>query len=300
MSFSKFSAEFTLSEITAKAAIMVSNDVLEKVRAHGQPCVKFHKSNKLEFTVERTSGSLNIKSTVSDEKMMAYIRIGKKLIISFSRMGLTNFKKTNIPLAEGVNILCPEMFFMLEKCFFQREVSTNCKEIQFDILTAKEPRFAKSAGNKLDNFNAAGWDSGVSRLGMFATTLASLADKETFNDFKVFADMIGDAEEVLVVEANDDVNWGINKFTTQFLEEFEPLIATSADPEAEFFDIAKSLFGGKNMLGELLTPIILAVRGMDYDQYMREIDGVKFVSVEPFSGSDEHDSKRVCSERTCS
>jgi predicted NAD-dependent protein-ADP-ribosyltransferase YbiA (DUF1768 family) len=228
-----------------------------------------------------TSGPVEVVCTEPGEKMMALMRVGKKLIISFSRMGFTNFRKVVVPLDPaqpgGVDIKCPEMIFMLHKCLFQTGVSTNCEDIQFEILTAAQPRFAKSAARNLNNFNNTVWDGGVSEVAMFSTTLASLTSLEAWNDFKAMAAMIGDADEVLVVEANDgDDIWAINMFTQDLIKDLLPLVAGATDPEAEFFSMAKSLFKGQNKLGEMLTPILGAVRNMEHAEYMKMVEGVVF------------------------
>lgn len=79
-------------------------------------------------------------------------------------------------------------------------------------------------------------------------------------------------DHFLVIEANDDKLWGINRFTKDFLD------ALSADSEEkDLIAAALKQFDGRNRLGAVLTDFLLAVEGMDYQSYMAALDGVEFV-----------------------
>ena len=238
---------------------------------------------------EKTVGAMKIKhSEIHKAKMIAFVTKGENGIIVFGRKGLTNFAEASIKLLtveqlkeldihsdSDISAFCSEMIFTL----FKRQSTPgdpNFELITNTILLAPTPLHAKKATGpgKLDPFDVAKWDA-MSMQAMYVSTVMRCTDETQFNLFKECTKMMRDegVKTFLVIEANDDDTWGINRFTNEFLE---GLYTTCTD---DLIAAATELFRGENQLGKVFTDFMLAIEPMDYETYMRAIADVQFVTV---------------------
>lgn len=220
---------------------------------------------------------LTIRTFVEKEpKMFALITKGDKAILAFTRCALTNFAHSPVEL-HGVPIACSEQLFKMHcvSAHYDLPDCTNCDEVMQAIVNAKEPRFAKTATNVLVKFNPTLWNT-LSQQAMLASIMLILTNPATFERFKSIAAFAGE-KELEVVEANDDVNWGINMFAAPFMEQLTDKFG--ADPDADLFETARGLYKGDNKLGKILTSVLTAIRPMEHADYLEATKGISFAEL---------------------
>jgi len=228
-------------------------------------------------TVE--SGNLKIvRSPEHAEKMIAFAtstKGDKKTgLIVFGRKALTNFGRLDVELVPGVNVYCSEQLFKL-CCASAHSGDQNLHKVMLAILMASKPFDAKKATFGLEKFDPEMWDA-MSQQAMFLSTVMRCKHEPTFRMFKQCIEMMRSegVTSFLVIEANDDKLWGINRFTKPFLE------ALCADSEEQdLIAAALKQFDGANRLGTVLTDFMLAIEGMEYGDYMAALEGVEFAVV---------------------
>ena len=263
------------------APITIPSAVVDEV-SKGGPTHKmtgFHDGMPEAFeTVE--SGNLKIvRSPEHAEKMIAFVtstKGDKKTgLIVFGRKALTNFGRSDVDLVPGVNVYCSEQLFKL-CCASAHSSDQNLHKVMLAILMASKPFDAKKATFGLEKFDPEMWDA-MSPQAMFLSTVMRCKHEPTFRMFKQCIGMMRSegVTSFLVIEANNDNLWGINRFTKPFLD------ALCADSEADQDLIAAALkqFDGVNQLGTVLTDFMLAIEGMEYGDYMAALEGVEFAVV---------------------
>lgn len=257
--------------------------VVEKKQSIGG----FHK--EIGELTETTVGPLTISASPEDkEKMFAFVTKGKSGLIVFGRKGLTNFAETDVELLSeaevkkqfpdataGVNAKCSEQLFKL-MCAGTHADNQHFESVVTNILLAPKPQVAKAACLKLEPFNSEYWDS-LSPQAMYQATILRCTHKKSFDMFKQCLSKLRETgvETFTVIEANDDDKWGINRFTKPFLAD----LCKNATEEEDLIATATKLFDGKNQLGTVLTDFMLVIEGVEYEDYMAALEGVKFVEV---------------------
>jgi predicted NAD-dependent protein-ADP-ribosyltransferase YbiA (DUF1768 family) len=241
---------------------------------------KLHVEEKGKLKITRSAEHL--------ERMIAFVTSEKSKsgLIPFGRKGLTNFAETEVQLlsaeevkkiapsaVDPIRVCCSEQIFKL-LCASVHRGDPNFEKVVTNILAAAKPTVAKKATGELDKFNNELWDQ-ISKQAMYIATLLRCTHKPVFEEYKRCIRMMKGVESFLVIEANDDKIWGINRFTIDFLA----ALAEAYDGEEDLIAAAAAHFGGKNFLGEVLTDFMMAIRDMEYDDYMRELEGVQFVEI---------------------
>ena len=235
----------------------------------------FHDGMPDTFETEETRGLKIVRSTEDAEKMIAFVtstKGEKKMgLVVFGRKALTNFGRSEVELLPGVVAYCSEQIFKLF-CASAHSGDANLESVMLSILMAPKPFDAKRATSGLGDFKGAMWDA-MSQQAMYLSTMMRCKHEPTFMMFKQCIAMIRSegATSFLVIEANDDKLWGINRFTKQFLA------ALCADDDEDLIAVALKQFDGANRLGMVLTDFMLAIEGMEYAEYMQAIMDVSFV-----------------------
>jgi predicted NAD-dependent protein-ADP-ribosyltransferase YbiA (DUF1768 family) len=253
--------------------------LVDEFVAEGGPQMgDFHKG---EFAfVEKADemfGTLRVRHTaVHDEKMGAYVTDGRMVAVLFSRMKLTNFAESPLPL-----VSCTEQLFMLHKACSIRNCP-NLHECLRKILSANKPRTAKGVGRDLKGFVDTEWDL-LCVASMQAAIHYACTNEATFLRYQSvvtqcpcpeMAKLIAEGK-VKVYECNDDKLYGIDCFTKAALcklAELEP----GFDLEEAMTSIAGTTL---NRLGKVLTEFLLAIRDLTYAEYMERVKGVEFLKV---------------------
>jgi predicted NAD-dependent protein-ADP-ribosyltransferase YbiA (DUF1768 family) len=224
------------------------------------------------------SGLRILRSDEHPEKMFAVVGFGEEALIVFGRKGLTNFARSDVELLPGVNIFCSEQSFKLGCATSQlcAETQEEFEKVVHAIVFAAKPVDAKKAPSEFKNFDASKWDP-ISKQYMYQSTVLRCTHEPTFQMFKRCIETVRSmgAKRFLVIEANDgDKLWGVNCFTKPFLEALEEV-----SPRGGLIEDAKSIFKGKNQLGEVLTDFMSAIDELDYSKFMAELNGVKFAEI---------------------
>jgi predicted NAD-dependent protein-ADP-ribosyltransferase YbiA (DUF1768 family) len=253
--------------------------LVDEFVAEGGPQMgDFHKG---EFAfVEKADemfGTLRVRHTaVHDEKMGAYVTDGRMVAVLFGRMGMTNFASSPLPL-----VSCTEQLFMLHKACSIRNCP-NLHECLRKILSAKKPFQAKSGGRDLQGLDPAEWDR-QSEACMRAAIHYACTHEATFLRYQrvvtqcpcpEMAKLIAEGQ-FEVFECNDDIRWGIGRFTKDVLGKLAVLGADFDLKEAMTFIAGTT----QNCLGKVLTEFLLAIRDLTYAEYMERVKGVEFLKV---------------------
>lgn len=222
------------------------------------------------------AGKLKIVRSPEDpEKMIAFVTStktdNKSGLIVFGRKALTNFGRSDVELVPGVDVHCSEQIFKMF-CANAHCGDANVDSVMISILTASKPFEAKKATSGLEKFNSEMWDA-LSPQAMYLSTMMRCKHEPTFRMFKQCVQMLRSegVASFLVVEANDDKLWGINRFTKPFLD------ALCADEDEDLIACALKQFDGANRLGTVLTDFMLAIEGMEFEEYIKALEGVRFV-----------------------
>jgi len=224
------------------------------------------------------SGLRILHSGEHPEKMFAVVGFGEEALIVFGRKGLTNFARSDVELLPGVNIFCSEQSFKLGCATSQLCVETQeeFEKVAHAIIFASKPVDAKKATSGFKKFDASKWDP-ISKPAMYQSTVLRCTHEPTFQMFKSCIETVHSmgAKRFLVIEANDgDKLWGVDCFTKPFIDALDEV-----SPRGGLIEDAKSIFKGKNQLGEVLTDFMYAIDGMKYSEFMAELDGVKFAEI---------------------
>ena len=269
--FSRFSA-------ADLPCIRITSAVITEVKAKlANEQIKMGKFHCGAPELEKSEHSfLNIlKSPEHPKEMMAVVHQGNKdaSLLVFGRMGLTNFAYSPLELVDGIPVSCSEQLFKLHCMTMHMGISDNCDEVAINILCALEPFKAKTATGKLANFNKVLWDA-KSKAAMYASILRICMEEATFARFKRYAALLT-GSRLLIVEANDDKIWGINMYTSAFLQ----ALLEKMTPESDLFEEAKALFDGTNELGDVLTTFFEEIRDMSFEDYLKAVSVVQFVEI---------------------
>jgi predicted NAD-dependent protein-ADP-ribosyltransferase YbiA (DUF1768 family) len=244
---------------------------LENMTLEQMPMKKFKNGSFPDrLIIEFSSPVRTLSTEPSEDAMFAFVLHKNKTLLCFQSYLLTNFRFifTNL---NKVPTFCPEMVFKLG-CLDVHKGDANYLAVMRAIFNATEPKFAKFATDGINKFNKILWHA-ESKGAMFRAILSSTMIKEGFDIFQkclAFTDaQCGNLDgfpPIHVMETTTDMIWGTGVPCMQALDRIKAQVAST--PDADLFDIAKSLFPGKNQLGEIIVDVMLLVHGKTFEEYL--------------------------------
>ena len=283
------------------------NEIVKKLK--DMPVPNNHHKGTMEFVeTEEAFSKLHVLHTkVHEQKMAALVTDMTFVVFLFGRSGPSNFAKALLELMEGLFVNCIEQLFQLHKALFIKANGTcaNFDEKVLDIF-CEDPFRVKKAGNGLDGFLAVKhlWND-VRAKCMYASILFACTNPETFYRYQSMVTKVPDETmaalmnegKFAVYEANDDKEWGIDKFTQQVLQNLAER-GEDFDLEQAMTDIAGTT---TNILGRMLTDFLSTIRDMTHEEFMQQVEGIKFFEVvdEEEEEDKEPPAKRQCSQDAC-